>query len=76
MNVDESSISQYTKSNYSWSRKGDQSNRSTIVLKGSISIVSAILSNGVSISCVKKGTIKSSTFIEFIQALSEILDKL
>ena len=76
INIDEATISQSTKSNYSWSVKGIPSNLSTITLKGSICIVSAIMSNGVSITGMKKGTIKSSTFIEFIQNLLTVWDKL
>ena len=76
VNIDESVISNSTKSNYSWSRKGVPTNLSTITMKGSISIVTAILSNGVSITGIRYGTIKSSSFIEYINHLLAIWRKL
>ena len=55
MNVDEWVFSQSTKSNYSWSKVGVLSNLSKEILKGSISIVSSITSNRVSITAVRNG---------------------
>ena len=66
VNIDEWIISYSTKSNYSWSKKGVPVNLSTTILKGSLSVVSAICSNGVSITGIRKGTMESSTFIEYI----------
>ena len=76
VNIDESVISYNTKSNYSWSRKGVPSNISNGILKGSIGIVSAIMSDGVSIFCVKKGIINSSSIIEFLQILLKIWERI
>ena len=50
VNIDESVISSTTKANYSWSIKGEPSNVSTIIYTGSVSIISSIFSNKVSIS--------------------------
>ena len=55
INIDESSFSSSTKSSYSWNLKGAPSNRSTKIFRGSIRIISAILSNGISITGIKKG---------------------
>ena len=68
-NVDESILSKSTKANYSWSRKGESTNWSTIIFSGSISIVSTILSNGVSVKRAWQGTINSEIFIEYIEHL-------
>ena len=72
MNIDESVISSTTKANYSWSIKGEPSNLSTIVYTGSVSIISSIFSNGVSISGIRKGTITSSSFIEYVDHMLSI----
>ena len=76
VNIDESVISHNTKFNYSWNRKGVPSNCSTGILKESIGIVSTIMSNGISISCVKKGTINSTSFTEFLQILLKIWERI
>ena len=72
VNVDESSFSRSTKANYSWSLKGSSSSISNIIFWGSISIVSAITSNGVSIGGIRKGTIDSNSFIKYIDNWLEI----
>ena len=76
VNIDEWIISYSTKSNYSWSKKGVPANLSTTILKGSISVVSAICSNDVSITGIRKVTIESSTFIEYIDHLFTVLSRL
>ena len=76
LNIDESVISHPTKSNYSWSRKGTPANLSTMILKGSISVVSAICSNGVSITGLRKGTITSRSFIQYIDHLFKVWNRL
>ena len=76
INIDESNFSSSTKSNYSWSQKGAPSNRSTAVFRGSISIISAILSNGISITGIRKGTIWSSSFIEYADHMLAVLKRL
>ena len=72
INIDESSISDSTKANYSWGLKGISKNISATIIKGSINLVTAILSNGISITGIKSGTVKSDTFIEFIEHLLNI----
>ena len=75
INVDKSTFSQSTKSNYSWSRRGQPSNLSSIIFKGSISIISAIMSNGMSFTGIRVDTIKSKTFVEYIGHLLSICKK-
>ena len=75
-NIDESSFSRNTKTNYSWSRKGEPSNWSTILFSGSISIVSAILSNGISVTGAMTGTMDQDVFIEFIEHLLVVWSRL
>ena len=58
--------------NYSWGKKGSSSNLSTIVLKGSINVVTEILSNGVSFIWIKNYIIEPRSFIEFIDHMLEI----
>ena len=69
INVDESSITKSTKTNYSWEWKGIPLNLPTQSIKGSMGLVTAIMSNGVSVTGIRKGTIKSDSFIEFIEYL-------
>ena len=69
VNFDEAVFSPSTKTNYSWSITGVPSNLSTQIICGSISIVSSITSNGLSVTDVRKGTITSSSFIEYIDNL-------
>ena len=76
VNVDEAVLSYWTMTNYSWIRIGLHSNLSTQNMKGSVSIVSSILSNGLSITGLKKGTIKSKSFINYMNHLTEIWRKL
>ena len=76
VNVDEAILSYSTKTNYSWSRIGIPSNLSTQNMKGSVWIISSILSNGFSISGLRKGTIKLNSFIEYMDNLLDIWMKL
>ena len=52
------------------------SNRSTTLFSEYVSIVSSILSNGISITGVRNGTIKSNTFIEYIEHLIYVWKRL
>ena len=72
VNVDESVLSSSTKINYSWNWKGIPSDRSAILFGGSVSVVSSIQSNGISIIGVRPGTIQYDTFIEYIEHLLHI----
>ena len=76
INVDESTITRSTKINYSWGWKGIPLNLPTLGIKGSIGLVTAIMSNGVSVTGIRKGTIKSDSFIEFIKHLLVIWKRL
>ena len=76
VNVDEATFSHTTKTNYSWSKIGAPANLSTIFLRGSISVVSAILMNGMSITWMKSGTINSDWFIEFMNHLLKVWERL
>ena len=63
INIDETVISYSTKSNYSWCPKGIPTNLSTIIMKGSISGVSAIWSYWISIAVIRNRSITS--FVEY-----------
>ena len=76
INIDEATFSNKTKTNYSWSKRGCSSNCSSIIFRGSVSIVSAILSNVVSITGIRAGTINSKAFIEYINHLLRIWGRL
>ena len=76
VNIDEAVFSPSTKINYFWNRRGMTSNRSTTLFSESVSIVSSILSNGISITGVRIGTIKSNTFIEYIGYLIYVWKRL
>ena len=77
INIDETVISYSTKSNYSWCPKGISTNLSTIIImKGSISVVSAIWSNGISITAIRNGTIASTSFVEYIDHMLTVCSRL
>ena len=52
------------------------SNLSTQIIKGSVSIVSSIASNGMSITGVRKETITSSSFIEYMKHMTAALKRI
>ena len=76
INIDETVVSYKTKSNYSWSLKGSSANLSTMVMSGSINIVSAIFSNGINITGLRNDTIAAESFVEFIDHLLTICNRL
>ena len=76
INIDESTITKSTKVNFSWGRKGIPLNLSALSIRGSIGIITAIMSNGISVTGIRKGTIKSDSFIEFIKHLLMIWKRL
>ena len=55
--------------------RGQPSNLSSIIFKGSISIISAIMSNEMSVTGIRIGTIKSKIFIKYIRHLLLICEK-
>ena len=76
VNVDEASLTDMTRRNYSWSKRGFPSNLSNLIIKESISLMSSILSNGVSVTGLKYGTINSEAFIEYIINLLKVWEAL
>ena len=76
INVDESVISNSTKINYSWGPKGKPLNLSTTKIRGSISLFAAIASCGISVTGIRKGTVKSNTFVEYIKHLLSVWKRL
>ena len=66
VNVDEASLTDMTRRNYSWSKKRLPSSLSNLIIRESISLIGSILSNGVSVTGLKYGTINSEVFIKFI----------
>ena len=76
VNTDEAVFSKSRKTNYSWGRKDMPSNLSTQIIKGSVSIVYSIASNGMSITGVRKGTITSSSFIEYMKHMTSALKRI
>ena len=76
INIDESSISKSTKTNYSWGSKGIPLNFSTLKIRGSISLITAIFLNGISVTGIRKGTINSEVVIEFVKNLLIIWKRL
>ena len=76
INIEESTITNSTEVNYSCGPKGVPHNASTITIRGSICLVTAILQNGISITAIRQGTIKTFIFIEYIKRLLEICKRL
>ena len=74
INIDESCLNKNTMVNYSWLTKGKKCPLANIKYKNSVSMISAICSNGFSMTvCVYKTT-KGSTFLQFLKALESKLD--
>ena len=76
INIDETWVSYLTKSNYSWWPKSISANLSTIKMNVSISIVSAIWSNGISITGLRNGTITSKSLVEYINYMLTVCSRL
>ena len=76
INIGETWVSYFTKSNYSWWSKGISANLSTIKMNGSISIVSAIWSNGISITGLRNGTITSKSLVEYTNHMLTVCSRL
>ena len=72
VNVDEASLTVMTRRNYSWSKRGFPSNLLNLIIKESISLMSSILSNGISVTGLKYGIINSEAFIEYIINLLKV----
>jgi predicted PurR-regulated permease PerM len=73
VNIDEASISNTTKLNYSWLRKGVDESIANIKFTKSISIISAITSSGTSFTAVINGTITSRLFLNYLEDLFDNL---
>ena len=76
MNFDELVVSYWTKPNYSWCPKSISTNLSTIMMKGSVSIVTAIWSNGISITSLRNGTITAKSFVEYLDHMLTVCSRL
>ena len=77
INIDESSFSRLMKIEYSWIRKGEDETISNIGFSSSMSMISAITSNGSILSWWSADTISSNIFGGFIKSLKEfVMNKL
>ena len=70
INIDESSINRNLKNNYSWSMRGEINEAKNSPFVGSLSLVTAICSNGWWITMLTNETIDSTKFIVFIENLN------
>ena len=75
VNVDESSFSRSMKLNYSWIEKGEDNTITNIGFSSSISMWTAITSNGAVFSTVWHGSINSTIFMSFMTKLKEFINK-
>ena len=75
MNVNESSFSRSMKLNYSLIEKGEDKTITNIGFSSSISMWTAITSNGTVFSTVWHGSINSTIFMSFITKLKEFINK-
>ena len=75
INVDGCCFSRSTKQNYSWLDKGLSCWLQNIKYTGSISLLSAILSNGTHLSAVYSWTIDAKIFVQFLDSLFNIWTK-
>ena len=75
INVDGCCFSRSTKQNYSWLDKGLSCWLQNIKYTGSISLLSAISSNGTHLSAVYSWTIDAKIFVQFLDSLFQYMDK-
>ena len=69
INIDESCFNKNTKMNYSWLNKGKSWCLTNIKFQNSISLISAICTNGFAFNAVWHGTVNGETFIVFLNEL-------
>ena len=69
INIDESVIGKNTRINYSWLSKGTSYPITNMKFNNSISLISAIWSNGFSLSALVKGTNNSEIFLKFLERM-------
>ena len=69
INIDESVISKNTRINYSWLPKGLSCPITNVKLNNSISLISAIWSNGFFLSALVKGSNNSEIFLKFLERM-------
>jgi transposase len=72
-NVDESSFNRNTKENYTWSTRGKASRTGNIMFRGSISVITTILSNGKNFSQVMRCNVNSEVFLNYCSDLVDFL---
>ena len=75
INIDETSFSRLMKNEYSWIRKGENETINNIWFSNSMSMISAITSEGSTISWWVNGSINSDIFSKFIRNLKEFMMK-
>ena len=68
-NIDESSFSRLTKENYSWCRRGACGIVRNSIVRGRVSLISTVGSNGWCYTTAVKGTVDSERFCEYINNL-------
>ena len=71
INVDESTINRSCKLNYSWSKKGQTSEFKNTIFQESLSVILAVSSDGKWLMGVKRNTINSDVFIQFMTNLDK-----
>ena len=71
INIDESWLNKNTKISYSWLQKGKKCNLTNTKFTNSISLISAIWTNGFALDVISYGTVNGSKFVEFLSILSE-----
>ena len=69
VNIDESILNRNTRIHYSWLQKGENWPVTNTKFNNSISLISVICTNGLSVSGLITGIINGSNFIEFLQRL-------
>ena len=71
INIDESCFNKNTKMGYSWLNKGNNWWLANIKFQHSISLISAICTNGFAFSAVIHGTVDGVVFVKFLDKLSK-----
>ena len=69
VNIDESSLSRLTKTNYTWGIKGVPVVTKNVRFIGSLNIITAISTSGYSYSTILTETTNSKIFIQFLKQL-------
>ena len=73
VNTDESSFLKSTWNPYSWTQRGEEKAVKGIIFKGSVSVISSIITTGHSYTEVINGTLNSKKFTEYLDRLFKYL---